>query len=46
MGFVVLGLITAPTYAFLLNRENKKKDKEIAFQNSLPDNERRIWTVQ
>lgn len=46
MGFVALGLITAPTYAFLLSRENAKKEAEIAHQNGLPDSERRVYTVQ
>lgn len=46
MGFVVMGLISAPLYAFLLNRENMKKDAELNHQNSLPDSERRQYTVQ
>ncbi|KAK4700799.1 hypothetical protein P7C70_g5443, partial [Phenoliferia sp. Uapishka_3] len=42
----VVGLFTAPLYAWLLSRENAKKEKELAFQASLPDNEKRIYTVQ
>lgn len=41
-----MGLIASPLYAFLLKRENAKKEKEIAFQTSLPDHERRQYTVQ
>ena len=46
IGILGMGLIASPTYAYLLTRENAKKEKEIAFQNSLPDHERRLYTVQ
>lgn len=46
MGFVVLGLITAPLYAFLLSRANAAKELELEVQNSLPDAERRVYTLE
>ncbi|ORY55160.1 MFS general substrate transporter [Leucosporidium creatinivorum] len=46
IGFVVLGLITAPLYHFLLKRANAAKERELAFQASLPDHEKRVYTVQ
>ncbi|KAL8277541.1 hypothetical protein RQP46_010096 [Phenoliferia psychrophenolica] len=46
IGCVCLGLVTAPLYAYLLKRENKKKEQEIQFQASLPEHERRVYTVQ
>ncbi|KAL8293321.1 hypothetical protein RQP46_000022 [Phenoliferia psychrophenolica] len=46
IAMLTMGLFASTAYALLLKRENGKKEKEIAFQNSLPDHERRIYTVQ
>ncbi|GAA5905619.1 uncharacterized protein JCM6883_005388 [Sporobolomyces salmoneus] len=46
LGFVAMGFITAPLYAFLLKRENNKKEKLQAEQDALPDHEKRVYTVQ
>ena len=43
---VGLGLITAPTYAFLLKRENMKREKELTRQQGLPDSEKRVYTIE
>ncbi|GAA5863794.1 hypothetical protein JCM8547_006067 [Rhodosporidiobolus lusitaniae] len=42
LGFVAIGLVCAPLYAFLLSRENKKKKAELA----LPVGERPVYTVR
>ena len=41
-----MGLVAAPLYAFLLRRANQQKEAEIAYQASLPDHEKRVYTVQ
>lgn len=41
-----MGLVAAPLYAFLLRRANQQKEAEIAHQASLPDHEKRVYTVQ
>ncbi|KDE06251.1 hypothetical protein MVLG_03410 [Microbotryum lychnidis-dioicae p1A1 Lamole] len=46
LGCIVLGLFCAPLYAYLLKRENEKKEREIEFQNSLPDHEKRVYSLQ
>ncbi|SCV67346.1 BQ2448_5992 [Microbotryum intermedium] len=43
---IVLGLFCAPLYAYLLKRENEKKEREIEYQNSLPDHEKRVYSLQ
>ncbi|GAA5982693.1 hypothetical protein JCM11641_002339 [Rhodosporidiobolus odoratus] len=42
LGFVCIGLVSAPLYAFLLKRENAKKEWEM----NLPEGERRVYTVE
>lgn len=46
LGFVAIGFIFAPLYAFLLKRENTRKEREQGHQDSLPDSEKRVYTVQ
>ncbi|SCZ96520.1 BZ3500_MvSof-1268-A1-R1_Chr8-2g10259 [Microbotryum saponariae] len=46
LGCIVVGLFCAPLYAFLLKRENEKKEREIEYQNSLPDHEKRVYSLQ
>ncbi|GAA5821588.1 hypothetical protein JCM11491_006833, partial [Sporobolomyces phaffii] len=46
IGFVAMGFITAPLYAYLLKRENSKKERLQAEQDALPDHEKKVYTVQ
>jgi quinol-cytochrome oxidoreductase complex cytochrome b subunit len=46
LGFIVMGMFAATLYAILLRRENVKKEREIERQNSLPEDERTVYTVQ
>jgi hypothetical protein len=41
IAFICLGLVCAPLYAFLLKRENRRKERELA----MPEGERRVYTV-
>lgn len=44
LAFTAIGLVAAPLYAFLLERENKKK---LAYQ-ALPDGhpDKKVWTAE
>ncbi|KAK4048922.1 hypothetical protein OIV83_004478 [Microbotryomycetes sp. JL201] len=46
LGMVGLGIITAPLYAILLARENKKRERFLSEQQSLPESERRQYTIK
>ncbi|GAA5969811.1 hypothetical protein JCM3765_002193 [Sporobolomyces pararoseus] len=46
IGFVAMGFIMAPLYAFLLKRANAKKERLQAEQDALPDHEKKVYTVQ
>lgn len=46
IGAITVGLIAAPLYAYLLNKENLKRDAELAHQNSLPEEKRTQYTFQ
>ncbi|KAM0747407.1 MFS general substrate transporter [Meredithblackwellia eburnea MCA 4105] len=46
IGFVCIGLITAPIYAMILKNKNKKKLEWQELQASLPPAERKVFTVQ
>jgi hypothetical protein len=41
-----MGLIMAPTYAYFLKRENDRKDAEQEYENGLPEEKKRVYTVQ
>lgn len=36
----------APTYAYFLKRENDRKDAEQEYENGLPEEKKRVYTVQ
>ncbi|GAA5890583.1 hypothetical protein JCM6882_002970 [Rhodosporidiobolus microsporus] len=42
LGFVAIGLVCAPAYAFALKRKNSQKERELA----LPESERPVYTVE
>ncbi|GAA5877799.1 hypothetical protein JCM16303_000241 [Sporobolomyces ruberrimus] len=46
IGFVAMAFVAAPLYAFLLKRQNDKKERLQAEQDALPDNEKRVYSVQ
>lgn len=46
MGLLGMGIIIAPLYAFLLTRENRKRDAWQAHQNTLPAEQRTKFTIQ
>ena len=46
LGLICMGLCMAPLYAFLLGRENRKKEAEQAWQDSLPEDQKRVYTVK
>lgn len=41
-----MGMCFAPLYAYLLKRENEKKAEYLRVQAALPDNEKRVYTVE
>lgn len=43
---MIMGFCAATTYAYLLTRENAKKAAEQDRQDALPENEKRVYTVQ
>jgi hypothetical protein len=46
MGLLGMGIIIAPLYAFLLTRENRKRDAWQAHQDTLPAEQRTKFTIQ
>lgn len=40
-----MGLFASPLYAYLLSKENKKRDAEQVYQDSLPEEKRTRYTV-
>lgn len=46
MGLLGMGIVIAPLYAFLLRRENRKRDAWQAHQNTLPEEQRTKFTIQ
>lgn len=46
LGLLFMGIITAPLYAYLLNKKNKERDAEQARQMALPEEQRRKYTIQ
>ena len=46
LGLLVLGLIASPMYAFLLKRANARKTAEQAVEDSLPEAEKRVYSIQ
>lgn len=46
LGFVVVGLVCTPAYAYMLNRDNRRKDAFQAEQDALPEEQRRKYTVE
>lgn len=45
LGLVILGIACSCLYAFLLTRDNKKKEAWLEQQASLPEHERKVYTV-
>jgi hypothetical protein len=43
---LAMGLVTAPLYAYLLTKENKKRAAYREHQLSLPIEERRVYSVK
>lgn len=41
-----MGLVVSPLYAWMLTRENAKKEAYQRHQDSLPDSEKRVYTVE
>ncbi|GAA6002094.1 uncharacterized protein JCM10292_001844 [Rhodotorula paludigena] len=46
LGFVVVGLVCTPAYAYMLHRDNRRKDAFQAEQDALPEEQRRKYTVE
>lgn len=46
IGFLCMGLIAAPIYAWLLKRENARRDRWQEEQNALPDEKKTVFTVE
>lgn len=46
IGFIVMGIVIAPIWAILVKRANAAKDIERDYQMSLPEAERKVYTVQ
>jgi len=46
LGFVMLGYICGPLYAFMLKRENKRKMEWLEQQAMLPEEQRTQYTVE
>jgi len=46
LGLLAMGMIASPLYAYLLDRENKKREAWTANQLALPENERKFFTIE
>jgi len=46
LGLLAMGMIASPLYAYLLDRENKKREVWTANQLALPENERKFFTIE